>query len=282
VYPVLVAADGALMSESLYGLLVTGALLAAFRHREQRDLGSAAALGALIALAALTRSEALLLMPLLAWPLTLHVPGRGRVKRAAAATLVCLAVLAPWTIRNAERFHQLVVISHNDSTVIAGANCPTTYYGADLGGWDFGCISQRVTLREGVQADRWRTQGLHYAGRHLSRLPVVLGVRVLRTWDFYQPRGQEAYAEGRARWADEAGVAVYYVLLALAVIGALRLRRSDPGALWILLATVALVTISSLLGYGLPRFRHAAEPAIVVLAASTLVGVIPRRRALRR
>ena len=34
-YPVLVAADGALMSESLLGLLVAGSLLAAYRLRDR-------------------------------------------------------------------------------------------------------------------------------------------------------------------------------------------------------------------------------------------------------
>ena len=79
VYPVLLAADGALMSESLYGLLVASALLLALRLGERRDLASAAALGAVIGLAALTRSEGLLLLPLLALPLCLA----GRIRRAA-------------------------------------------------------------------------------------------------------------------------------------------------------------------------------------------------------
>lgn len=265
VYPVLVAADGALMSESLYGLLVVAALLVAWRQHERRDLGSAVGLGALVGLASLTRSEALLLLPLLAWPVAVRGPGR-RLLRVGCVSMACAVVLAPWTVRNWERFDQLVVVSHNDSTVLAGANCPATYYGADLGGWDFGCISPRFTLREGVQADRWRSQGLDYAGAHVGRLPLVLLVRMLRTWDFYQPRAQVSFAESRARWADEAGVAVYYVLLVLAVVGWMRVRRRP----WILLAPVALVTVSSLLGYGLPRFRHAAEPVIVVLAAVAL------------
>jgi hypothetical protein len=228
-----------------------------------------------ICLAALTRSEALLLLPLLAWPLTARGP-RAPL-RLLSATLACLVVLAPWTIRNAEAFHQLVVVSHNDSTVLAGANCRDTYYGVDTGSWSFACISQRVTLREGIQADRWRTQGLHYLRAHASRLPVVLLVRLLRTWDFWQPRRQTQFAESRARWADEAGVAAYYVLLPLAIAGAFVLRRRRSQAGWILAAPVALVIVSSLIGYGLPRFRHAAEPSIVVCAALAITAA--RRRA---
>jgi 4-amino-4-deoxy-L-arabinose transferase-like glycosyltransferase len=276
VYPVLVSADGALMSESLYGLLVVAALHAALSQRERRDARSAIALGVLIGLAALTRSEALLLLPLLAWPLCL--PGPRRLVRVLGCTVACLAVLTPWTIRNWDTFHQLVVVSHNDSTVLAGANCPATYHGVGLGSWDFGCISARRTLREGVQADRWRSQGLHYARAHVSRLPVVLVVRLLRTWDFWQPRRQVQFAESRAPWADEAGVACYYLLLPLAALGAVLLWRRGRGTAWILLSPLALVTLSTLLGYGLPRFRHAAEPSLVVLSAIALVTLAERRR----
>jgi 4-amino-4-deoxy-L-arabinose transferase-like glycosyltransferase len=276
VYPVLVSADGALMSESLYGLLVVAALHAALSQRERRDARSAIALGVLVGLAALTRSEALLLLPLLAWPLCL--PGSRRLIRVLGCTVACLVVLAPWTIRNLDTFNQLVVVSHNDSTVLAGANCPATYRGVDLGSWDFGCISARRTLREGVQADRWRSQGLHYARAHVSRLPVVLVVRLLRTWDFWQPRRQVQFAESRAPWADEAGVACYYLLLPLAALGAVLLWGRGRRTAWILLSPLALVTLSTLLGYGLPRFRHAAEPSLVVLAAIALVTLAERRR----
>jgi 4-amino-4-deoxy-L-arabinose transferase-like glycosyltransferase len=272
IYPLLVAADGAPMSESLYGLLIAAALLVALKLRERRSAGVAAALGALIGLAALTRSEALLLLVLIGLPLT------GRSWRAALALLAaCAVVLAPWTIRNLSAFHRFTLISHNDSTVLAGANCPATYYGGDLGGWRFDCISPRKTLEEGVQAATWRRQGLDYATRHASRWPAVVPVRVLRSWDLWQPRRQLDSAEGRAKWAEAAGVIVYFLLLPLAALGALRLWRRRRGDAAILLAPALLVTLSSAIGYGNPRFRHAFEISIVVLAALAVVALAARR-----
>jgi hypothetical protein len=161
--------------------------------------------------------------------------------------------------------------------VLAGANCGPTYGGADMGGWRFDCISQRTTLKEGRQAAIWRRQGLRYIRHHAPRLALVVPVRVLRTWDFWQPRRQLRFAEGRARWAEEAGTYVYFVLLALAVAGLVLLRRRDRAALLVLLAPALLVTISSAIGYGVPRFRHAAEPSIVVLAALALSSLAARR-----
>ena len=92
VYPVLVVTDGALMSEGLYSLLFAATLLTALVLWERRDLRLGALLGVLIGLAALTRSEALALLPLLAWPLALAFEGakaaagaRGGVERGVRA-----------------------------------------------------------------------------------------------------------------------------------------------------------------------------------------------------
>ena len=47
--------------------------------------------------------------------------------------------------------------------------------------------------------------------------------------------------------------------------------------LGILLAPVVVVTITSALGFGLPRFRHAGELAVLVLAAVALDRLLSRR-----
>src|SRR5207302_43646 len=135
--------------------------------------------------------------------------------------VACLIVLAPWTIRNLATFDRFVPISTNDATVVAGANCDLTYHGVDLGGWNIGCISKRTKRDESVQAAKWRTEGIDYAKGHLARLPVVAAVRFLRVWDFWQPRRQVQFAEGRQRRVEQAGVATYFLLLPLALFGLL-------------------------------------------------------------
>jgi len=280
VYPVLVAADGAMMSETLYGLLIAAALLTALRLLD-REPGPplAAALGALVGLATLTRAEALLLLPLLAWPVAARAQAR-RLLLAGASTVACLLVISPWVVRNAATFHEFT-LSHNDATLLAGANCHRTYHGIDLGGWNLYCISKRATPDEGKQSARWRREGLRYTGRHVGRLAVVIPVRVMRTWDFWQPKRQVMFAESQARWATKDGVAAYYVLLPLAIAGGWMIRRRRPELL-VMLAPVALVTIVSAIGYGVPRFRHPADISIVVLAAVTLDRAPGLLRRLRR
>jgi hypothetical protein len=275
-YPLFLAADGAPMSESLYGMLIAACLLTALRLRDEPGTAHAAALGALIGLAALTRSEALLLLLLFGLPLTWR-----RARPALALLAACAVVLAPWTIRNWSAFDRPTLISHNDSTVLAGANCPETYRGPDLGSWRFDCISERKTLDEGRQAGTWRREGIDYATDHAGRWPAVVPVRVLRTWDLWQPRRQLDLAEGRAKWAEGAGVVVYFLLLPFVLFGAVLLWRRRRDHALILLCPALLVTLSSAIGYGNPRFRHAFEISIVVLAGMGMAALAERRRAAR-
>jgi 4-amino-4-deoxy-L-arabinose transferase-like glycosyltransferase len=272
VYPVMLAADGALMSEGLYSLLIAATLLVAIELHSTRDARLAALLGVLIALAALTRTEALGLLALLAWPIAFAARER-RLALAAVATLACALTIAPWAIRNTAAFDRPTLISHNDSTVLAGANCGPAYGAEDMGGWRRDCIPLPTNLDEGDQAAKWRRQGLEYIGDHTLRLGIVVPVRVMRTWDLWQPWRQVSFAEGRAHWAYHAGTIMYFVLMPFAIYGAYRLRERRA-LLLILLSPVALATIQSAVGYGLPRFRQGAEISIVVLAAFALTSIL--------
>jgi 4-amino-4-deoxy-L-arabinose transferase-like glycosyltransferase len=277
VYPLMIAVDGALMSETLYGPLIAVALLAAWRLLDHPGPWIALGTGAAIALAALTRSEALLLVPLLAWPAAWR-GGWGWPLRAALATLGCVLVLAPWTVRNADRFGAFVAISTNDATVVAGANCPLTYHGVDLGGWNIECISARREDNEAEQAAIWRREARDYARDHAGRLPIVATVRFLRVWDLWQPRRQVMFAEGRQRRVEQAGVAVYFAFLVLGAVGAVALRRRGVPLL-VLLAPAVAVCVSAVLCYGVPRLRHAFEIPLLVLAAAGILALVEARRA---
>jgi 4-amino-4-deoxy-L-arabinose transferase-like glycosyltransferase len=278
-YPILVAADGALLTETLYGPLLAGTLLCAYRLLDEPRPRWAVALGALIGLAALTRSEALLFVPLLALPVAL-AGGRGWLARATIAAVACALVLTPWTVRNWTAFDQPVAISTQDGPTIAGANCEETYFGGELGGWSFACLSERVNPNEAEQSDIWREEGVRYATAHIERWPEVVTVRLLKLLDFYEPRRQLMFAEGRDRTVQEVGIAVWYLLVPLAAYGAMLLRRRRA-PLRILLAPVAVVLLSGVLFYGVTRLRYAAELSVVVLAAVAAVSLVERLAARR-
>jgi 4-amino-4-deoxy-L-arabinose transferase-like glycosyltransferase len=276
--------DSMLMTESLYGLLVALVLLAALRLRASPTPRGAALLGVVIGLAALTRGEALALALLLA-PV---VPaGNGRRRRNLAVMVLALVVVvAPWSIRNTLTFDEPVLVTTVDGSVVAGANLPSTYSGALIGAWDFNGLfstpaGRTQSTNEAVQSRRWRREAIEYAGDHLSRLPVVVAVRVARTWSLYpfdpwKRAGFAAFNYKYIRAVEPFANLLLYAVVLLAALGgfALRRRRAE---LWVLLAPLVLVTLVSVFAFGDPRFRHAADVALPLLAAAGVERLRERR-----
>jgi hypothetical protein len=277
-YPTLIAADGALMTESLFGMLVGFSLLAAYRLVDDARPLPAALLGGLVGLAALTRGEGLFLLPLLLVPLVKRPGGL----RAAAVVCVSFAlVLSPWAIRNATTFDRPVLVATEAGETIAGANCEPVYYGEDIGKWEVDCVHTRPGTAPGfdesVEFNEAGRDGIDYALDHLDRVPVVAAVRVLRTWGIWQPL---QVPEGRSSDVTKAGAVAFFVLLPLAVYGVLLLRRRGV-PVWILTTPVITVTLTTLVAYGSVRFRHSAELPLVVLAAVALDALTRQHRRRR-
>ena len=121
----MIAVDGDLMRETLYGALIAGTLLMRFAVIDRPRVWRAVGLGALIGFAALTRSEALLFVPFLIVPVAYRArpnwQGRGVI--GVAAIIGLRRGAPPWTIRNESVFGRFVLVSTNNATVLAGANC---------------------------------------------------------------------------------------------------------------------------------------------------------------
>jgi 4-amino-4-deoxy-L-arabinose transferase-like glycosyltransferase len=277
-YPTLIAADGALMTESLYGMLAALALLAAYRVVEAPSAGRAALLGGLVGLAALARGEGLFLLPLLLVPL-LRRPGGPRA--AAVACLSFALVLAPWFARNWSTFDRPVLIATEAGETLAGANCDASYYGPKIGKWEVDCVGVEAgpspaDFNEAAEFNEAGRRGIRYAGNHIGRVPAVLGVRLARTWGIWEPF---QVPEGRSRTVTRIGAIAYFLLVPLAIYGFILLRRRGV-PVWILSAPLVTVTLTSLVAYGSVRFRHSAELPLVVFAAVALEEL--GRRAARR
>lgn len=274
VYPALWMLDASVRSESLYLPLIALVLLLAYRLADAPSWRRAALLGAAIGLAALTRSEALLLLPLL-----LFAVPRGRRLVVVAG---CLVVVSPWLARNWITFNQPTGISTNEGGLFAGANCHSAYYTPLIGTW--ACFPENDPAwgeNEAVISGHLRSQALDYASDHAGRVPAVVGVRVLRVWDVWSPSSAahlEASIADRNIRAQQAAMVSLYLLVPFAIAGAVILRRrGEP--LRILLVPIVFVTLVAGLSYGSTRFRVAAEPAIVVLASVGLAAAWQRVRA---
>lgn len=280
-YPMLWMPDGALMGETTYGFFLVAALLAAVRYLRVPSVGRAAAFGALLGLAALSRGEAIGLLVLLALPLAWR-----RWRQLAVIAGAFALVLAPWEARLLTTFDQPVLISNNSSGIWIGSNCPETYHGSLIGSWRFDCYGS--TPPPGDESERfaeYRHLGIDYMTDHAGRLPVVVAARLGRLLDVYQPWDQGAFinrGEGRHPRATHLGLVAYWLLVPFAICGAMLLRRRRERALLVLLAPIVLVVLVAVATYGSTRFRFAAEPALVVLGAVTVDALWSALRARSR
>jgi 4-amino-4-deoxy-L-arabinose transferase-like glycosyltransferase len=284
IYPMIWMSDAALMSESLYLFLVVAALLVLYRIIDEPSRMSTWALfGGVGGLAALTRSQGIWLPLLLGVPAALFV-GTGscnlRMLHLVAVVGVSAAVIAPWTIRNADRFNTFVPLATNFGPGLLGANCPASFYGVRTGSWVESCAGAGRTDRQLNQASlsvRDEHAALSYVGNHLARLPTVVAARVLRLGALYHTRDEISYEanEGRVRWVLWLGTLTFWALGLLAARGIWVSRRRHP--IWPLITAIGFVVFQAAVLFGNQRLRIDAEPAIIILASIAIEESLRKR-----
>ncbi len=286
-YPNIWVTDGSMWVEGMMAGITTAVTWLMYRWRTTLRIGTIAWAGALIGLAALTRGEAVLMTVLLVFPMV-AVSELSR-KMQFRHLLVCaasfIAVLAPWTIYNATRFDLLVPLSTNSNEVIYYANCPDSYYGPKIGFWSFACQERyRADFGdppgdESVRNQAYRDLGLDYARDNASQVPKVIVARVGRQWELFRPlqNADFGFVEGRPRDVLRTGLGMYYVMMALAVVGTLSLRRRGV-PVWPLWSHAVMVTFTAVYAYGNLRFRAPFEPILCVIAAVGVVALFDRFR----
>lgn len=275
--------DGLVMSESLATLLTVAALVVLHDVRHRLDdgdhavRGAAALFGLLVGLAALTRSELALFVPLAWWVIwRSHVELRTVGRIATMLTATAVVTVAPWTIFNLVRFEQAVLLTTNDGTTLLGAYCDESFRGAHRAGWSILCVVDHPTwdpaAEPSVRSGAQRDAALAYARDHAGELPALMVRRVARTFDLVAIDDLIAQdvGEEREEWAVRAGIAAFWLLAPLAAVGALRVGRRSRDVL--ALPVVTTVVVSALF-YGAHRFRTPMEPVVVVLAAVTIVAL---------
>lgn len=287
--PALLAADGSLMADSLYVVLVLAGVLAGLRGAsDSASLSWWALSGVLLGLAALARSDALLLIPFVLGAFIIRGE-REAVKRrlrglATAAACVVLS-LVPWVVRNHAEMGTWNPLSSNSGSLLEGANCASTYGRVHLGAWDAACLieSDQVDRPELERADRARRAGIDYATSHLARTPVVAAARVLRAWGLYDPIDQarefEAVESRTPDWQVLAW-ATSLALLGSGVVGLVLTRRRGLRT-QVLTNLVIGATFVALVSWGNSRFVLVALPALAIYAAAALDELWSRRRSRR-
>lgn len=275
-YPYLWSTDMLVLSETLVALLTAVLVLLVYRYRDTRTTWGLVGCGVLVALAALTRAEMLLLLPLLAWPVAWRGDGgsAARLRRLAIVTAAAVVPLVPWVAYNIARFDEPVYLSTGAGGVFADSACDSVFYGPNTGWWDQRCI---VDYRgdESVRDRKLRAHAFEYLGNHQSALPRVVAVRIGRVWEVHKPwqTARLDWLEGRGKFAGVPGLLAHFVAIPLAVAGGFVLVARRRGV-WPFVAIAVTVTLTAAVFYGAVRFRAPADVALVVLAAVAVDALI--------
>jgi hypothetical protein len=286
VYPPLVLFGNALLSEGSFILLVLAAIGAALRFRAGGGIGWAAASGALVGLAALDRSNGLVLL----LPLALtcwRSPRRGRALLAPAALVAAaLLVLVPWTVRNVSVFDRFFVVTTQTGFGLAGTYNETSRTDPRLpGAWrppgivpELGDVFARGL--DEAQTDRvLRERALRFMADHPG---YVVSASVRNTGRMLDLTGfgfGEVVAAdvGIGRTEARIGIVSFWIVGALAALALLtRAARRLPLAFWL---SLGLLAASAVFVSGTSRYRVPLEPFFVVLAAQAVVAGWGRMRA---
>jgi len=274
VYPNYWLNDGLGLSETLVLLIVAAILLWTFRFWQHPSWQAAVTLGVLCALAALTRSELLLLIVLVLVPVGLTLRGvrlRRRVTLVGIGVLAALLTMAPWVGFNLSRFSQPEFISSEFGTTLFCANDGVTYEGRLLGYWNGSCLRHvHAGGDESVRDAKYRHKAIQFIKAHEDQLPIVMAARAGRELGLFRPLEQIDFdhtLEYRPLLAAQVGLFMYYALVVMSLLGAVVLRRRAI-TMMPFVGLLAEVVIASMLTYGATRFRTPLEVALVVLSAA--------------
>jgi hypothetical protein len=277
VSPTLIASAGSSMSETLSVPLMVVVLCAVSWAARSASWVPWVVVGGLAGLLALVRSEDLVVALLLVPVAVVAAPGHSWRHRVALVSVVLIstgAVLSPWLVRDYTTFHPPVLVSTAAEKTLAGANCRSTYYGSLIGYWDFSCLGYNdlANSNEARYGLVLSEEGRAYLKTHLSRVPIVLAVRALRSWGLYDPAqgAQLARFETRSVGWQQFAWPVSLLTLILALPGIVGIRRRRLAL--VLIAGPAVVdTLVVLATYGNDRFVLSAIPSLCIGAAATLV-----------
>ncbi|MEY2447004.1 MAG: hypothetical protein QOH79_480 [Acidimicrobiaceae bacterium] len=293
-YPNLWAYDGALESETMAQLGIALVLLASCLWWRSPSRRGAMLLGGAIAFAALARAEVLFLVVLLLVPFILSrvdLERRERLRQLGAAWLATGLLIAPWCIYNFTRFERPVLLSYGLEVTVDSASCHDTYYGPMTGYWSRGCVVDALA-RSGLPEDTdrsvlaamYRDDAVDFIRANSSRLPVVLAARVGRItglWNLRQQAALDHFPGGREQELAWAAWWSFFALAALSVAGGIVLRRRRRPLLP-LVSIPVLVVVTTMITFGLVRYRATAEVCLVVLAAVAIDAAIDARRPTAR
>jgi 4-amino-4-deoxy-L-arabinose transferase-like glycosyltransferase len=274
VYPMFVAFQALLLSETMYMLLLTAAMWCLYWWADEPEKISRLVVYACVMAAATYIKASLTWLPLIL-PLLLvqPLPSWRKAARVFAVTAgVYCACLSPWWVRNAQIFGQPVWFTTSaSSNLYLGNNRANLSAGVD---WNrdveqpFATRNDRLTELERDRA--YSARAIEYITAEPGRFVADMARKFFRFWNVFP--NHESFQEGPYRLiiAVSYGPALLLALCAARIYRAQWRRLLPVYALFAYLTLVHTVTIASL------RYRLPLEVFLVVFAAGALAHWLQR------
>jgi 4-amino-4-deoxy-L-arabinose transferase-like glycosyltransferase len=260
--------------------LAAGAALV--RCRQRPTLGRSCAAAALIGLGALTRPTILIfLLPLwwIGWRSRESV-GAG-LRRIAIVTATALALVAPWTIRNAVVQHEFMLTRSGTGFVFwLGNNPASSGSAADAGGRSLlidapDDFQQRIYAADETTRDRiFREAAWQYIRANPAAAAGRVAQRLFYFWWFSPQWGSFGRNSSTAKLVYRCWWGALLLLVGAGLVAAGRATESQRRDLLLLAALAVLVSLVQSLYYVEGRHRLAVEPLVVPLAAVGAIFVV--------
>ncbi|MBO0769744.1 MAG: glycosyltransferase family 39 protein [Solirubrobacterales bacterium] len=280
-FPPAIYVGASMYSESMFvpiALCAIAAMLAYRRDGRRRWLVIA---GLLTGVSALTHSEGLALALPLCWA-AWKGPASKAGQNLAVLVAAILVVVAPWTIRNAVKFHAFVPVSTSLGNTLAGTYNPSS--AAVDAHWlkpqslpEYAGLFKAHPLTDPTQDSALTHAALSYVSKHPFYV-VTAGfwntVRILEL----QGSQFSANLEGIPVWGNWLGNLAFWALALVAIAGVPALRRT-PGWVWLtpLLMYLAVVFLNT----ETPRFRAPIDPFLMLAATPVLARAASKMPATR-
>ena len=297
-HPLMWINDIMLLSEGLYQPLIVAVLWAGYAWIEKPTTKRVIVLGAAIAIAALTRPEALALFGFMVIPLVWwlgDVGWRDKLRQIVLCGLAGLIVLSPWLIYNNLRFEEPVALSAMPGMVMLAGSCDEAWSGESMGFWarcfDSRGLSDeleaelpgstlrgesRVVYDESVLNSFNRKYALEYTAENWERFGVVALARMGRSLELFKPGHSlrlNYLVEGRWEEPSTFGLGFYYALLPLTIIGGVVFWRRGI-RLTPLLSMWPTIMLASAITFALTRYRVPIDIAMMALSAAAISWLI--------
>jgi 4-amino-4-deoxy-L-arabinose transferase-like glycosyltransferase len=293
IYPELYIYDGWLYTESLYIFLLLALCYGLYRLQrtsERSQWWLWIVCGLLLGLLSLTRPNGMIVLGLLfVWAIMLvwvkRMAWQATVKGVVIATLVALALIVPWTLRNYLVSHAFIPVATGDGIVLLGAynDEVVTEPGYEVS-WINPLKSSPEVAKpfplftcsascEVAQDKSYRDHAEEWMEGHLSSMPYLLTFHFLNMW---QPDTHESDLP-TDRFPQQLSSLIVLVMMRtfpipifiLAAFGLLATVKQWRDLLFVYFMIV-LTIAECVVFYGSPRFRAPIEPMLILLAVGAI------------